>query len=102
MFRVDAVMVKRVTYSIIDQPDGRFDVVVLLGATSLFAREGLMSLAEAEEEVECLRALMAACGAPVVQAIGSDDGPSVLEGTQDGGAAQPAQCVKWPGQARTK
>ena len=95
-------MVQRVTYSIVDRLDGRFDIVVVLGAKSLYAREGLMTLAEAEEELECLRVLMAACGAPVVQAIGSDDGPSVLEGTQDGGAAQPAQCVKWPGQARTK
>ena len=60
-------MAQRVTYSIIDQPDGCFGLVVLLGATSLYAREGLMTLAEAEEETECLRVLMAACGAPMVR-----------------------------------
>ena len=95
-------MVQRVTYSIIDRPDGRFDVVVVLGATSLYAREGLMTLAEAEEELECLRALMAACGAPVVQAIGSANGPTALDSAQHGGAARPAQRVKPPGQARIK
>ena len=95
-------MVQRVTYSIIDRLDGRFDVVVVLGATSLYAREGLMTLAEAEEELECLRALMAACGAPVVQLVSSDDGPSALDSAQHGGAAWPARRVKPPGRARMK
>jgi hypothetical protein len=66
VFRVDAVMVQRVTYSIVDRPDGRFDLVVRLGFTSLYSREGLMTLSEVEEETEFLRSLMAACGAPLV------------------------------------
>ena len=95
-------MVQRVTYSIIDQPDGRFDVVVVLGATSLYAREGMMTLAEAEEELDCLRALMAACGAPVVQATGSANGLSAQDSAQRGDAAYSGRRVELPGRARTK
>jgi hypothetical protein len=65
-------MAQRVTYSIVDHPDGRFDLLVLLGARVLHARTGFMTLAETEEEVEFLRELMTACGAPVVRAAGSD------------------------------
>lgn len=61
-------MAQRVTYTIVDQPDGRFDLLVLLGARVLHARTGFMTLAETEEEVEFLRDLMTACGAPVVRA----------------------------------
>jgi hypothetical protein len=61
-------MAKRVTYSIVDQPDGRFDLLVLVGSRVLHARTGFMTLAETEEEVELLRELMTACGAPVVRA----------------------------------
>jgi hypothetical protein len=95
-------MVQRVTYSIIDRPDGRFDVVVVLGATSLYAREGLMTLAEAEEEVECLRTLMAACGAPVVRSTGSANGSSVLDSAQHSGVARSAQRIIPSRRARTK
>jgi hypothetical protein len=60
-------MAQRVTYSIVDKPDGRFDLLVLLGGRVLHARTGFMTLAEAEEEVEFMRDLMTACGAPVVR-----------------------------------
>jgi hypothetical protein len=65
-------MTQRVTYSIVDRPDGRFDLVVCLGSTSFYALEGLMTLAEVEEETDFLRVLMAACGAPVVRLRSSD------------------------------
>ena len=68
-------MAQRLTYSIVDQPDGRFDILVLLGARSLYARTGLMTLAQAEEEIDLLRALMAPLGAPVVQWTGPADVP---------------------------
>ncbi len=64
-------MALRVTYSIVDEPDGRFDLVVLLGSRSLHARTGFMTLAAAEEELEFLRVLMTACGAPIVHATGA-------------------------------
>ena len=65
-------MAQRVTYSIVDQADGRFDLLVLLGSRAFHARTGFMTLAEIEEEVEFLRELMTACGAPVVRAAGSN------------------------------
>ena len=65
-------MAQRVTYSIVDQPDGRFDLIVLLNSGSLHARTGFLTLAEAEEEIEFLQVLMTACGAPVVRAASSD------------------------------
>ena len=64
-------MAQRVTYSIVDQPDGRFDLLVLVGARELHARTGFMTLAETEDEVEFLRELMTACGAPVVREASS-------------------------------
>jgi len=66
-------MAQRVTYSIVDQPDGRFDLLVLLGGRVLHARTGFMTLGEAEEEVEFLRDLMTACGAPVVREASHSD-----------------------------
>ena len=60
-------MAQRVTYSIVDQPDGRFDLIVRLGSGSLFARTGFMTLAEAEEEVAFLKVLMTACSAPLAR-----------------------------------
>jgi hypothetical protein len=64
-------MAHRVTYSIVDQADGRFDLLVLLGARVLHARTRFMTLTEIEEVVEFLQVLMTACGAPVVCEIGS-------------------------------
>ena len=60
-------MPQRVTFSIVDRPDGRFDLVVLLGSRSLYACEGFLTLADAEDETEFLRVLMTACGAPLVR-----------------------------------
>lgn len=65
-------MAQRVTYSIVDQSDGRFDLLVLLGARVLHARTGFMTLSEVEDEVEFLRDLMTACGAPVVREVSLD------------------------------
>ena len=61
-------MAQRVTYSIVDQPDGRFDLVVRLGSGSLHARTGFLTLAEVEDEPAFLQVMMTACGAPVVRA----------------------------------
>lgn len=60
-------MAQRVTYSIVDQPDGRFDLIVRLGSGSLFTRTGFTTLAEAEEEVAFLKVLMTACSAPLAR-----------------------------------
>ena len=68
---VDAAMARIVTYKVFDRSDGRFDVVVILGTGSLHQRAGFMSLAEAEEWIEGLRVLMAACGAPVIAWTGA-------------------------------
>jgi hypothetical protein len=57
-------MAMAVIYSIIDRPDGRFDTIVILGA--LKQRVSFPTLAEAEEWIEGLRVLMAACGSSVV------------------------------------
>ena len=70
MLCVASAMAQRLTYSIVDQPDGRFDILVLLGSRSLYVRTGLMTLAQADEEIALLRALMAPFGAPVVQGTG--------------------------------
>jgi hypothetical protein len=59
-------MARPVTYGIFDRSDGQFDVIVILGASSLYSPPGFKTLAEAEEWIEDLKALMAACGAPVV------------------------------------
>lgn len=58
-------MTQRVTYSVVDQPTGHFDVVVLLGSRSCYVRSGYLTLADAESDIAVLRSLMAACGAPV-------------------------------------
>ncbi len=63
-------MVQRVTYSILDRPDGRFELVVFRGSGELFARRVFRTLAQADDEVDWLRVLMTVCGAPVVHAPG--------------------------------
>lgn len=59
-------MTRPVCCNIVDMPDGRFAVVAVLASGKVFGRTGLPTLAVAEECVELLRAVMAACGAPVV------------------------------------
>ena len=58
-----------VSYRITDRPDGRFDVVVL-HPRKVFRQSGLLTLAEAEEWLDGLRLLMAACGVPIVGDLG--------------------------------
>lgn len=59
-------MTRPVTYSIVDCPDGRFAVVAVMASGSVHRRNGLLTRAEAEVCIEALRALMAACGAPLL------------------------------------
>ena len=58
-------MAKPVSYRIANRPNGRFDVIVVLHPRKVFRQVGLLTLAEAEEWVDGLRVLMAACGAPI-------------------------------------
>ena len=67
-------MSRRIFYRISDRADGRFDVTATLEPDKVFRREGFVSLAMAEECVELLRLLMAACGAPLVQEVPSLQG----------------------------
>ncbi|MGN8092119.1 hypothetical protein [Methylobacterium sp. 22177] len=60
-------MPRRVYYRISDRPDGRFDAVVTIEPDTVVRRDGFDSLAELEEWIDGLRALMAALGAPVSQ-----------------------------------
>lgn len=60
-------MAQRVTFRIIDQPDGRFDLVVSLGGRSHYTLQGFLTLAEAEEEAAFVRTLMTACKAPTTR-----------------------------------
>ena len=61
-------MPRTIAYRIHDEPDGRFTVVATMEPDRIYRRHGLRTLAEAEDWIEGLRVLMAACGAPVVQA----------------------------------
>ncbi|AWN42858.1 hypothetical protein [Methylobacterium durans] len=60
-------MARPVTYSIVNHPDGRFAVVAVSASGSVHWRCGFLTRAEAEQCVEDLRAVMAACGAPLVR-----------------------------------
>ena len=60
-------MAQKVTYRVVDRSDGCFDLIVLLGTRSVYARRGFKTLAEVEENVGTVRALMEACGALVVR-----------------------------------
>lgn len=61
-------MPRPVFYNIKDSADGRFDVVAILDPCRFFRRDGFSTLAEAEEWIDGLRILMAAIGAPLIQA----------------------------------
>ena len=58
-------MARRVTYRIVDCPDGRFAIVALSTSGTAYRRDGLLTLAEAEACVEELRTMLALCGAPL-------------------------------------
>lgn len=68
---VITVMVQRISYTIVDQPDGRFEFLVQLASSALYRQTGFMTLAEVEDDLDFLRVLMAAFGAPVVHAMSS-------------------------------
>ena len=53
-----------VSCRIVDMSDGRFAVVAVLASGKIFCRAGLMTMVAAEESLQDLCALMAACGAP--------------------------------------
>lgn len=59
-------MTKPVGCRIVDMPDGRFAVVAVLASGKVFRHTGLATPAEAEESAEVLRAVMDACGAPLI------------------------------------
>lgn len=59
------VMARPVTYRIVDCPDGRFAIVALSTSGTVYRRDGLLTLAEAEACVEELRTMLALCGAPL-------------------------------------
>lgn len=63
-------MTQTVTCRIVDCPDGRFAVVAVLGSGSVYRCHHLRTLAEAEEAVDALQALMTACGARLVMEAG--------------------------------
>lgn len=57
------VMTRPVTYRIVDCPDGHFAVVAMAKSGTAYWRGGLLTLAEAEDCVEDLRAMLSLCGA---------------------------------------
>lgn len=60
-------MGRPVTYRIVDCPDGRFAVEAVSASGSVHCRSGFLTLAEAEQSVEDLREVMAACRAPLAR-----------------------------------
>ncbi|KMO40092.1 hypothetical protein VQ02_08680 [Methylobacterium variabile] len=62
-------MARRVTYQILDMPDGRFAVAATIEPDKTVFRNGFATQAEADAWVEGLRAIMAALGAPVSLAV---------------------------------
>jgi hypothetical protein len=60
-------MPRRASYRIIERPDGRFAITVMLTGGGTHAREGFATPAEVDEALSLLRDLMAACGASLVE-----------------------------------
>lgn len=77
------IMARRVYYRISDRPDGCFDAIVTVEPDTVVRREGFASLAEVEEWIEGLRALMAALGAPVAQCFEDLAQPEPAEAGSD-------------------
>ena len=63
-------MRRRVTYSIVDRPDGRFAVVAFSASGTAYCRDGFLTLAEADTCAESLCTVMAVCGAPLMRRDG--------------------------------
>lgn len=59
-------MVQPVVWRIIDRADGQFAILATLPSGKMYCRGAFLTLAEAEACVEELRALMTACGAPLI------------------------------------
>ena len=72
-------MPRTATYRVIDRPDGLFDIAVTLAPDKVFHRDGLASRAEVDEALSVLRDLMAACGAPLVQAADGTQAPEAAD-----------------------
>ncbi len=87
-------MARIVTYKVFDRSDGRFDVVVVLGTGSLHQRAGFMTLAEAEEWIDGLRVLMAACGAPVIAWTGAASMEGAARSREARSGARPARAAR--------
>ena len=60
-------MTRRVSYRIIQRPNGNFDIAVTLAGGRTHYREGLTTRADVDSAVNILRDLMAACGASLVE-----------------------------------
>lgn len=67
-------MARRVIYSIVDCTDGRFAVAVRAASGTQYWRRGMLTLAEAEDCVEDLRAALASCGVALVRRDTPDTG----------------------------
>ncbi|MEN3230244.1 hypothetical protein PUR21_21815 [Methylorubrum rhodesianum] len=78
-------MAKSVDCRIVDMPDGRFAVIAVMASGKVFRRKALPTLEAAEDAVECLREVMAACGAPVVAEVSARLGERI--GVRAGQAA---------------
>lgn len=63
-------MRRRITYSIVDCPDGRFAVVAVSASGTAYSRDGFLTLAEAETCAESLCTVMAVCGAHLLRRDG--------------------------------
>lgn len=73
-------MARTVFYETVGQPDGTISAIVTMEPDKAYTRDGFKSHAEVAEWVEGLRALMEACGAPVVS-LDAGDG-TVATGTK--------------------
>ncbi len=71
-------MAHKVTWRIIDCPDGRFAVIALLSSGAIHRCGGLLTVAEADEAVEMLQVLMEACGAQLVSGSSEDTGAGAV------------------------
>ncbi len=58
-------MTRRVTYQILDTPDGCFAVAATIEPDKTYFRTGFTTHDQAEEWIEGLRMIMAAIGAPL-------------------------------------
>ena len=72
-------MVQPVAWRIVDRADGQFAVIAALPSGQLYCRGGFLTLTEVEDCIEDLRALMTACGVPVIAWFADDGGVEAQE-----------------------